>query len=383
MRIHSFLLALCLLLGSTAYAKKYSLTEAKEELVNDSLSVAIAYEKYVMAKEQSRAKALDLLPSITVDLLIYDYNYTILRTLIPEPSRFFEASASKDLEKAAKVNQLVVTRNLLADLEKSFFLIKYNEEVVESMKSALAVKEELLSRTQEAYDLGGVDYSEVYSARRDVIKAQTELNNTMEVLSAEKFAMKLILSRKNPTESLTLDFPGFYNESLNYPADVESAMDIAVNNSKEVESYNHLINAAEKSKKGEAWSWLSWTGVGFDYFAKVEISKANVRKVEHERKQAVYNIRNKVAALYSKIEAHKTKMDLQAELTEMAREYFDMLSEDLDNLRTTVIKVKKAELNLKSAELESRKLHYELELLYVELKRALGAYMISNEIPRA
>lgn len=383
MRIHSLALMLCLMLSSMAFAKKYSLREAKEELVRDSISVAVAYEKYVMAKEQSRAKTLDLLPSLTVDLLIYDYNYTILRSLIPEPSRFFEASASKDLAKAAKVNQLVVTRNLLADLEKSFFLIKYNEEVVESMRAVLAVKEELFTRTQEAYDLGGVDYADVYTARRDVIKAQTELYNTMEIVSAEKFALKLILSRKDPTESLTLESPGFYNAGLSYPSNVETAMEVAVANSKEVESYNHLINAAVKAKKGETWSWLSWTGVGFDYFAKVEISKANVRKVEHERKQAIYNIRNKVAALYSKIEAHKTKMSLQAELAEMAREDFEMMSEDLDNLRTTVIKVKKAELNLKSAELESRKLEYELEILYIELKRVLGAYMISNDIPLA
>lgn len=383
MRIHSLALMLCLMLSSIAFAKNYSLREAKEELVRDSISVAVAYEKYIMAKEQSRAKTLDLLPSISVDLLIYDYNYTILRSLIPEPSRFFEASASKDLAKAAKVNQLVVTRNLLADLEKSFFLIKYNEEVVESMRATLAVKEELLTRTQEAYDLGGVDYADVYTARRDVIKSQTELYNTMEIVSAEKFALKLILSRKDPTESLTLESTGFYNEGLNYPANVETAMEVAVANSKEVESYNHLINAAVKAKKGETWSWLSWTGVGFDYFAKVEISKANVRKVEHERKQAIYNIRNKVATLYSKIDAHKTKMSLQAELTDMAREDFEMMSEDLDNLRTTVIKVKKAELNLKSAELESRKLEYELEILYIELKRALGAYMISNDIPLA
>ena len=351
--------------------------------MNDSVTVSIAYEKYVMAKQQSKAKVLELLPTISIDLLIYDYNYTILRTLIPEPSRFFEASASKDLARAAQVNQTVVKRNLLADLEKSYYLIKYNEEVLKTLESGLVIRQEILDRTQAAYDLGAIEYYYVYSARRDVIKAQTELYNAREVLSAEKFAFKLILSRKNPTESLDLVFPGFYNENLNYPSNVDYAMSVAVNNSKEIESYTHLINAAEKSKKGEKWSWLSWTGVGFDYFAKVEISKANVRKVELERKQAIYSIKNQVASLYEKIDAHKEKMELQEQLTEMAREEYALMQQDLDNLMTTVIKVKKSELSLKAAEIESRKLKYELEILYIELKRALGAYMISNEIPRA
>lgn len=382
-RLFWVFLSAFLMSTTSILAKTYTLNQAKETLMNDSVTVSIAYEKYVMAKQQSRAKVLELLPTISVDLLIYDYNYTILRTLIPEPSRFFAASASKDLARAAQVNQIVVQRNLLADLEKSYYLIKYNEEVLNTLESGLVIREEILERTQAAYDLGALEYYDVYSARRDVIKAQTELYNAREVLSAEKFAFKLILSRKNPTESLDLVFPGFYNENLNYPRDVNYAMSVAVNNSKEIESYTHLINAAEKSKKGEKWSWLSWTGVGFDYFARVEISKANVRKVQLERKQAIYSIKNQVASLYERIAAHKEKMALQEELTEMAREDYELMQQDLDNLMTTVIKVKKSELSLMASEIESRKLKYELEILYVDLKRALGAYMISNEIPRA
>ena len=107
----------------------YSLETAKKQVSENNIKVSIAYEQYVQVKSQAKAKSLQLLPTISVDMLIFDYQYAILRSLVPEPTRFFEAAASKDLAEAASVNRTFVKKNLLEDLENTFFLFQFHKEI--------------------------------------------------------------------------------------------------------------------------------------------------------------------------------------------------------------------------------------------------------------
>ena len=95
-------------------AEDFNLQTAKTQLVNDNINVAIAYQNYVSVEEQARVKTLQILPTLTVDLLTTnDYQYTILRSVIPEPTKFFDAAAAKHMAEAASVNRTIVKKNLL------------------------------------------------------------------------------------------------------------------------------------------------------------------------------------------------------------------------------------------------------------------------------
>jgi len=150
-----------------------------------------------------------------------------------------------------------------------------------------------------------------------------------------------------------------------------------------VDQFAYLISAAKKTKRGVAVSWISWGGVGFDYFARVSIAKHEVQKIEHERTKTVYETKNQIAAQYETIAKHQEKMALQAKLLEMSETEYARALANYDDLLGTFIQVKKAELNLLVAKREQRRLQYELELKYIKLKRTIGAYMITNQIPRA
>lgn len=376
------LLLFVLFTGRVFSAETFTLDTAKAKVVDENISVSIAYEKYVMAQNQARSKTLQLLPSFSIDILLFDYQYLVLRSIIPEPQRFFDAAASKDLAEAASINRTIVKKNLLEDLEKNYFLHQYHGEMVSTLAKELEIRNQIAERTQEAYDLGAVDFTEYYSTQRDVINSKTQLVNGKELLKSEEFALKLILQVNN-VEALDLEDAAFYNETIGFPVDVQDAMTIAIDNSKEVDQFSFLIKAAEKTKRGVAISWISWGGVGFDYFARVSIAKAEVRKIEHERTKTVYETRNQIAALYETIGKHKEKMGLQAQLLEMAEVEYARALSNYDDLLGTFIQVKKAELNLLVAKREQRRLQYELELKFIQLKRVIGAYMITNEIPRA
>lgn len=361
----------------------YSLETAKKQVANNNIKVSIAYEQYVQVKSQAKAKSLQLLPTISVDMLIFDYQYAILRSLVPEPTRFFEAAASKDLAEAAAVNRTIVKKNLLEDLENTFFLYQFHKEMVESFKKEQAITNEIAARSQEAYDLGAIDFSEYYRTQRNVVTAKTQAVNGNELVKTEEYALKLILQVKDNTDTLDLDSLDFYNETLDFPASSSEAVNIAVNNSLEVAQFDHLVDAANKQKKGVAVSWISWGGVGFDYFARVSIAKSEVNKIELNKKKAIFEVKNQVAAQYVLIESQKQKIAFQDQLLTMAQAEYTAAVAQEGGLLNSFIAVKKAELNLMYAERESSKLRYELELRYIKLKRLLGTNMMTNVVPRA
>ncbi|MGZ3787726.1 MAG: TolC family protein [Bacteriovorax sp.] len=371
------------LFSAQLYAgEQYSLEKAREQVANNNIKLAIAYEQYVLVKSQAQAKTLQILPTISADLLVNNYQYTMLRSLIPEPAKFFEAAAQKDLARAADMNRTIVKKNLLEDLEETLFLFQFHKEMVESFNKENQITNEIAARSQEAYDLGAISFSDYYKAKRDVVAAETQMVSGNELVETEEYALKLILQVKDNTDKLDIDTLKFYNGTLDYPTSVQNAMTIAVNNSKEVEQFDYLINAANKQKRGAMLSWLSWSGVGFDYFTKISIDKLQAEKIGLDKKKSVYEIKNQVAAQYAEIESHKEKMAYQSQLLDMARaEYVQAKASEVEQLNS-FINTKKAELSLMYAEREDSKLKYELELKYIKLKRLLGTNMMTNVVPR-
>jgi outer membrane protein TolC len=316
-------------------------------------------------------------------MLIYNYQYTILRSIIPEPSRFFDAAAAKDLAAAANVNRTIVKKNLLEDLEKTYFLLQFHKEAVASLSKELDLKKVIAERLKEAYDLGAVGFDEYYNSQREVVLAQSNLVNATELVKTEEYALKLILQVKNNLDLLVLDNQTFYNDSLSFPTDVNFAMDLAANNSKEVEQFDYLIAAAKNTKRGVALLFISWNGVGFDYFARVSVASSEIEKLRLQKTKAVIEVKNQVAAMYTEVSKQKEKMAIQAQLLEMAKAQYEAALTNYNNQLGTLITLKRAELDLVGAERDALRLKYELEVKLIHLKRILGTNMLTNEIPRA
>ncbi len=377
------LILVLLVLNSFSLSAKdeFSLESAKKQLVNDNINIAISYQNYVSVKEQSRVKMLQLLPTITVDLLVSDYQYTILRSIIPEPTKYFDALAAQSLAGAANLNRVIVKKNLLEDLEKSYFLFQFHKETVESLQSELSIRKVIAERSKEAFDLGAISFDDFYLAQRFVVAAKTNLVNATEVLKNDEFTLKLLL-QSNDLSEFDLMVEDLYNASLAFPADVNEAMDIAVKHSLEVEQFDYLIQAARKTKTGVAVSWISWGGVGFDYFAKVSVARSEIKKLQLQKEKAIIGLRNQVATIYAEIEKLKEKLTFHNELLEMSKNEYARAQENYNNQLGTLLTLKAAEISLINVQRDSRRMQYDLELKYLKLKRVIGANMLTNEIPK-
>lgn len=361
---------------------QFTLQKAKEQVVNSNVKLSIAYEQYIAVQADAQAKALKLLPGLSIDMLVMDYQYTILRSVIPEPHRFFEASAAKDLTAAAELNRTIVKKNLLEDFEKSYFLHQFHKEMLTTFAKELEIKSSIAERSQEAYDLGTISFDEYYTSQREVVAARSQLVSAMELVKTEEFAMKLLMT-KDSDEAVEFEKEELYNKGLDFPQTSKEAQAIAVNNSREVDSFDHLISAAEKQKKGVALSWLSWSGVGFDYFARNSIAKSEIRKLQLQKTKTTLEIKNQIAAQYAQVANHQEKMGYQQQLLAMAEAQYTRAQANYDQKLGTFVALKKAELSLMSVQRDTRRLQYELELKLIKLKRLVGANMMTNVVPRS
>jgi hypothetical protein len=276
------------------------------------------------------------------------------------------------LAKAAEINKLIVTANLLEDLEKTYFLLQFHKEIDESLAKELAIKTEIADRSKESYEFGSIYFEEFYNTQREVISARIQSVNSNLVVRSEEFALKLILQVEDNLAPLELAVADFYNGALDFPVEAQIAMDVAANNSKEVDQHDYLVLAARNVRRGVGISWISWGGVGFDYFARCSVANSEIKKIEMLKSKATFEIAK-----------HKEKMELQNKLLAMAKTQYAATVTNRDNLLTTVIAVKKAELSLLGAQRDTRRLEYELELKYIKLKRLMSADMLTNEIPKA
>jgi len=279
-------------------------------------------------------------------------------------------------------SHFIVSNNLLEDLEKTYFLLQFHKEIDDSLAKELVIRTEIATRSKESYEFGSIYFEEFYNTQRDVISARIQAVNSSLVVRTEEFALKLILQVEDNLAPLDLAVADFYNATLDFPVDARIAMDVAAVNSREVDQYDYLVLAARNTRRGVGISWISWGGVGFDYFARVSIANSEIKKIEMQKSKATYEVKNQVAAMYEEIAKHKEKMALQNELLDMAKAQYATAITSHDNLLTTLIAVKKAELGLLGAQRDSRRLQYELELKYIKLKRLMSADMLTNEIPR-
>jgi outer membrane protein TolC len=378
MKNYYFVLFAIMFSSSVLASTHLNLDQMKDIVMDDNIEVALAYENYIEAKETAKVRTLELLPSLNPDIFLYDYQYTILRSIIPEPYRFLDAKAAKEMAKAAKVNQRVVQKNMILDLEKTFYIMNLNRELLSSIKKEQKIREEIKSRALESYSLGGMSFTSYNGYLRDAIKADTSVINTIELIDAEDLSLKLILGFDDMSEEITLAYPKFNNGEFFFPADVNKAADLAVERSFELKQYDYLIEAAKYRKDSEAISWLSWAGIGFDYPARVRVAKSNIRQVRLEKKQAEIQIRNQVASLYALIDRIQQKTKNYLTLAEIAEKNELNAQRDYDNLLGDFITVQEAKLDSLLVKRQLLSLKYEKEILLIRLKRVIGINMLAH-----
>src|SRR5690606_10361066 len=98
-------------------------------------------------------------------------------------------------------------------------------------------------------------------------------------LSAEKAAFNLLISQ-TPVEGAKVQLQpvGKFLDSNEYAIDAETLKMQALDRSPEIVAAKYMVTAAAKAKKSTGWSILSFSGIGFGYWGRIQVAGSKVEQ---------------------------------------------------------------------------------------------------------
>ncbi|MBK27031.1 MAG: hypothetical protein CME70_23710 [Halobacteriovorax sp.] len=289
-----------------------TLSDVRKEVLSDNIDIKIQYEKYYQAQKSVQVALGEFLPRLNVEMLRISGTLSVAQAILPTPSDWFSYQASQELEVAEAFATETLRLNILEGMTKNFINIKFQEELVASAEEQTKLLEEILETMIAREALGAATPTQVYIARKTLQSHKQQLFALRSIISAEKFALNMALSRIPTQEYVLGELPEVSTEMV--PETIAEGTELAINNSTELAQNFFLKEGAQYMEASARWSFLSFQGIGFDYPALVAIEKSKVRVIELQGQRTELKIRNQVHATYKDLELIDERIEIQEQI---------------------------------------------------------------------
>ena len=366
------LVGLSLMMGSlSSFAKvELSLEDLRKEVLNENLDIQIQYEKYYQAQKGVSVALGQFLPSANINLISVNTTLAILQSVVPTPGEWFTYQSSKELRMAEKFTTETIKLNILEGLTVNFVNLKHHEALMVSLKTQEQFLVEVYEEVKKNEELGVATASDVFLARRNLLQHRQDIYQLDSLMIAEKQAILIALS-KSPKEELVLGAVTVDRTDA-IPANVEAGAELAVNNSTELLSNKYQAEAAQYMVASKKWSFISFSGIGFDYSSTLKIEKSKARIIALQAEQIAVKIKNQVYAAYDAIDLLDQRIDLQKQVVTAVKEVAARNAELYANNAISFTKYYESKNDVTSEERALVKLEMEKSIKIATLKRLLG-----------
>lgn len=347
-----------------------SLNELRSEVLSENLDIKIQYEKYYQAQKNVRNNLGEFLPNLSPQLLFWNTTYGILYAVSPNPTSWFQYRASNEFALAEKYVSKSIRLNILRDLTLSYVSIKHQEKVLSSMElqeSNLVASYEEAQRKEE---LGLGDASVTFEKSRKLMQHRQEILLLRSAIAVQKKGLLEAVNR-TPTDEITLDeIPVDIAQDI--PFELEEGIEMGVNNSPELVANTFMAAGADYMSRGAKYSFISFSGIGFDYPARVAIERSKAKEIELKGQKIQNKIENQIALSYEQMEILEERIQIQNEIVANAEESLLRTTELHRGAQVTYEEVLKAEEAVFAEHRTLTKLKMEKMLQAVKTKRLLG-----------
>lgn len=350
-------------------AEPLSLEQLRQEVLDENLDVKIQYEKYYQAQQNVKVQLGAFLPSLNFQILFWNTTYSILYSVVPTPSGWFNYQASQELAVAEKYITESIKLNILRDLTLTYISIKHQEILMQSMLKEEKALENAYERALNLEDLGFGDNNQTFTTQRALLTHRQDMYALRSVMAAQKEALLLSLNRI-PTDDILLEDVMQSTEEL--PETVEEAMSLALDNSPELTANLFMAEAARYMVSSSKWSFISFSGIGLGYPATLRIEKSKLRVINLEGEKLENQIENQVALAYSKLDNLELRISTQEEITNSSLNYFLKIKELYDIGQATLEEYVRAEREYLAEDRALAGLEMQREIQIAETKRLLG-----------
>jgi outer membrane protein TolC len=347
-----------------------SLQDLRKEVMDENIDIKIQYEKYYQAQKGVSVALGQFLPAANINLINVNATLTILQSVVPTPSDWFSYQASKELRMAEKFTTETIKLNIHQGLTVNFLNLKHHESLMASLKTQESLLKQAYEEVVKKEELGVASINDVFIARRGLLQHKQDIFMLDSLIIAEKQAL-LIALNKSPKEELSIGKLPIQNLSV-IPQNVEDGANLAINNSTELLSNAYQGDAARYMVSSKKWSFVSFSGIGFDYGALLSIEKSNARIIALQAEQIALKIKNQVYTSYEGLDILNQRIDLQTQVLAAVKKMDERTSELFASNAVTFAKYYESKNELTSEERGLIKLQMERSIKVAELKRLLG-----------
>ena len=370
--ITSKLLTILLLLTfsfGTYASEVLSLGDLREIVLSKNNDIKIQYEKFNQAKQNVKSKFGEFLPNLDFQLLYLNSTYSLLYTVVPTPSNWFEYKASNEFKYAEEFATESLRLNILKDLTQTYININSQSKILNLLydEETLLLDAHEYAKRMETLGLGNVD--ETFNSLRSLLKHRQQLFALESIINIQKEALLYVID-KAPNSDIVLQ-DHFHNIDL-IPIKVNEAISFGINNSSELISNAFLIEGARYMNTSSRWSFVSFSGIGLGYAADVKISRSKVNELVIKGKKISNEIRNQISHSFIKLDNISKRINIQKDILTASKVNLDRITDlyrgdkaefkDYIKAQRSVITEKRSLINIK--------MDYEIQI--TQMKRLLG-----------
>ncbi|MBY0516604.1 MAG: hypothetical protein K2P81_06845 [Bacteriovoracaceae bacterium] len=379
----SFILGL-VIIGVRAFAAtEVTLPQLRQEALSSNYDVQIQYERYYQAQRNISVARGEFLPGISIQLVNVNATFAILQSVVPTPSDWFKYQGSKELAMAEKYTTLGIKLNILQGLTSNYITLKYYEMLLASMREQEKLLKEVYDSNLAQNTMGADNANDLYLSQRQLLQQQQDIYALETLNIIERQAMLIALGKNSSEELILGDLPQDDFQSL--PDTKEEASVIALRNSNELISNTYQYQAAQFMVSAARWSLVSFSGIGFDYAARVSIEKSKAKVIKLQGEQLSLKIQNQIYSLYRQISVLDQRLALQESILASTQETQARQEDLFSNRLISLSTLNDSKINTISEQRTLTKLQLEREVKIVELKRllSLDTAVGSSDFPRA
>ncbi len=376
------ILGLTLSLFTPLYAEAaLTADDVKKMVLERNQSVKMAYEKLFQSRQQVKVAIANFLPRINLISLSTAMVgiWTSLKSiywskdvLYSAPTNWFNYRSSKYMALAEKYVLEAIKLNIQKEVALLYYNILLDEGSLAILQDELAVILEQMTMLQTEVDLGQSDGKELVEKTKEKLSLEKSLVLLENMLVAERSALKNLLFLSPGQEVLLAPITVSLNDEIMNKS-VEEYVQIALERSPEVKEAGYLIQAAQKKRTAAVWSFIGFSGIGFDYFSQIRIGNSQVRAMRSNRDQMQVEIQNQTFTAYHNIfdaflqeKLERKHLALNEELFTREQTYYDLGKTDLHTLLNAKMLVVRDRRNVHIAKFNSYVKREELERLIGE-----------------
>lgn len=305
------------------------LKEVNRLVIDRNTDLKVAYERLYQAQKDIWVARSRFFPYGTGIVFGYSasalFGTLILVELVASlPSKWYQVQSVKAVRDSQRFSLYALKENLRNEVAHLYYSLLKEEGLLVSVEMELELLENLMVATEVEVEAGLANQDDVDKLDRRILDLRDEYLAFKQLHLYTKSAFNVMLG-KTPEQGKKLVLQPV-SEMLNiedFQMETQEMVDASLWRSYEIIAANYMIKAARKNKKSTVWSILSFSGIGFGYWANVQIAGSQVDEAILRRNMVRENLINQVTIGKETLEDGLEYLELEKEILAGTRTYLE------------------------------------------------------------